>query len=554
MMGNAKASNRGTGNGTALTHFFHFLPRRRALRQLLYTMKRLFFIFFLVVMLFPGVGAQSLGDILGSVGQKKATPMAGLPTNVHYAISLGWLPNFNPDKLSVCCVYGWKHLGDLKSNCCEIDNTIDSYDYVLSINGVPAESFQNAEEAMKLASTPQEDGRVKIDYYSMRADTTFWVSYVPKDLVTVGKDESDIDAEGAVSINGARFDYVSGEKGMVILCDDGIRDWSKYRRIAYQPTSTDPLVEKEYYKIAAKHLMESGFPFIYDEENPDLIMTVAFDEDQQVTSTYVPPTTQYLDNGSRSYIYNRRGHLYVNSFRKPRTKVTSGGFTHRDVENRHFLEITLLDAHRMADSTQTVPPVVWQLRYQRQHERPLSLKTVAYKVLAGCEAFPGKSVFVDPVLAWNGICWDPNKLIVTYVYKDSPAEALGLRPGDEILKINGKNSIKFLQQAWCGSKKERGEREVFSLSFKNQSWHDMMKDSKLDPLSNYSQFKLPEVVVYYNDNYYDHFTYRFEPDIFSPGSKCEIEIKRDGQKMKLYGALYDKSYFYDATWKLPKVN
>lgn len=554
MMGNAKASNRGAGIGTALTHFFTLFCQSGEPEAKIISMKKLLSILVFAGMLIPDACGQILSNLLGNGEFKGSSKQTALPTNYHYAISLGWLPNFNPEKLSVCCTYGWKHLGDLKSNSPKITDVLDSYDYILTINGVPAETFENAEEAMKLASTPQEDGRVKIEYYSMRADTTFWVSYVPKDLVTIGRDESDIDADGAVSINQTRFNYINGEKGMTILCDDGIRDWSKYRRIAFQPTSDDPLVEREYYKIAVGYLMDSGFPFIYDEENPDLILTIAFDEDQQVTSTYIPPTTQYLDNGSRSYIYNRRGHLYVNSFRKPRTKVTSGGYTHRDIENRHFLEVSLLDAHRMSDSTQTAPPIVWQLRYSKQHERPLSLKTAAYKVLAGCQAFPGINVMLDPVHAWNGICWHPDKSIVTYVYKDSPAEALGLQPGDEILKIDGKNTIKFFQQGWRGHQKERNENEVFPLTFKNQSWFSMMNDSKMDPLSSYSLYRVPEVLIYYNEDYFDNFTYRFEPDIFTPGSEHEIEIKREGKKMKLYGPLYDKNYFFDATRKLPKVN
>lgn len=200
-----------------------------------------------------------------------------LPSHRHYALSCDYIPNFNPNKLTVLSPFGYKQQAD-----CHEEYRINSYDYILSINGIPAGKFKDITEDKSATVVPAEDGRVHIKYFSMLADTVCQMSYIPCNVETVGLDE----------------------------------------------------------------LAKSGFPLIYDEENPDLIMTVAFNESMDVTSTYVPPTTKYIEKGSNTYAYTYKGQLYVNSFKNPNEKVTTGGYTHRDVETKHFLEVTFLDAKK----------------------------------------------------------------------------------------------------------------------------------------------------------------------------------------------------------------
>lgn len=487
-----------------------------------------------------------------TVSGSHSNEITSLPTNEHYAVSLGYLPNFNPGKLTLLSSKGWKHMGNF--SCSIPYGVLSSYDQIISINGVPESVYENAQDAMLAATTPGVDGRVKLELFSMLNDTTYWVSYVPINLVTKGFDESELYSDGTLNINKARANYTTGTDGIIILNNPNIPDWSKYRRISFVPRSDNPLLEQKYAQLAFENLEKSGFPFIVDDENPDLILTIAFDENMQVTSTYVPPTTQYLDNGSDTYIQKRNNGWYVNSFRKPRTSVTTGGFTHRDVNTYHFLEVCLLDAKKMQDQNQTAPPIVWQLTYRKQFERPLSLNTAAFKVLSGCRAFPGVHPFHDPVYVWNGICWDGDKAIVRDVYKYSPAEVLGLLPGDEILKIDGKNVIKLINNVSCNGKVE-WKNDFSKLSFKNQSWYNMIKDAPLNPLSCYNDYAVPYVTVYYQDRYIDGNYLQIEPaDIFTQGKSHIIEIKRDGKKIKLEGALYDRKYFFDATRNLPRVH
>lgn len=477
-----------------------------------------------------------------------------LSENRYPAIALGYLKNYNPDKLSVHSVYNYARMQHINTDADPDDDNslLCPYDYIISINGMAAESYASAEEAMLAASTPGSNGRVEIEYHSMRKNKNYHWSYVPYNVQTIGLDELELFGEGRLTLSAARLAYIDG-KAMSIHTDNSVSDWSKYRRVAFQPTSNDPLLEKEYFKIAWDEFGWSGFPLIYDEENPDLIVTIAIDEDLQVESTYVPQTTQYMDNGSNSYIYKSGKNIYVNSFKKPAKKVTSGGYTHREYLQNHFIELTVLDAKKMKDPNQKVPPVVWQLRYKTTHVRPLSLKTAAYHVLAGCRAFPGVNVGRDVVMAWSGICWEPQtkKSIISYIYKNSPAEKLGLQVGDEILKIDGKKSIDFcVTSSRDGEDFHTSKFSESSLDFKNQSWYKMLKDAFICPVVDNNLFKLPEVKFYTQERYTNEFFVSFAPDVFKPNSIHEIEIKRNGKKMKLKGVLYAAAYFDMPTQRL----
>lgn len=121
----------------------------------------------------------------------------------------------------------------------------------------------------------------------------------------------------------------------------------------------------------------------------------------------------------------------------------------------------------MQDPNQKVPPIVWQLRYQKQFERPKSLLSASKTVLSGCRAFPGTATFFDPVYAWTGICWDTEKSIVRYVYKHSPAEALGLQPGDV---FSGDSCLNFryaIRKFYLGSKCTSAYCKMFFINCTN---------------------------------------------------------------------------------------
>ncbi len=470
-------------------------------------------------------------------------------TNHHKPLLLAHAPRYNPDKISVISTYGFIYMNDIECDAPSFNETLTEYDYIVSINDIPADKFRTGEDAMVEAVSPSTaDGRVNIVYHSIRGDKDYTFSFIPSNLTTYGKDETDLYASGIPSFSQRRFDYNSSKHGTHILYDKSIKDYGKYRRIAFMPTSDDPMIEKEYAEIAMKNLQAYGFPLIYDEENPDLILTIAFNEDQQVTSTYVPQTTTYIDRGSRTYVHGRKNYIYVNSFKKAPKKVTEGGYTHRDIENSHFLEVSILDAHKMQDSSQTTPPIIWQFRYKKTLNEPFPLRAAVPTLMTACRAFPGMNVFVDPTYVYNGICWaDGKKSIVAHVYENSPASKLGILPGDEILKIDDQTSIQHYAQVWKNGKKQQELKMDNVFNFKKQSWYDMLNQCEMVPMSQFNSYRIPDP-----NQYLDYTTASFSPGIFNRNGNHIIEIKREGKKMKLEGSLYGATFFLDISNYLPK--
>ena len=72
-----------------------------------------------------------------------------------------------------------------------------------------------------------------------------------------------------------------------------------------------------------------------------MILKVSFNEEESVTSTYVPQTTTYVDRGSNTYVTQGKYGTYINSFKRSPQKITDGGYTHENISSTHFLEVSL---------------------------------------------------------------------------------------------------------------------------------------------------------------------------------------------------------------------
>ena len=449
------------------------------------------------------------------------------------AMHVDYLKKYNPYKLSVVNFYGFLYMDDIS---CEPKSIVPAeLDYIISING------QNTEEIDPANIYPilnGRDGKVTLRMHSIVQDTDYTLQYTTVNLNKRGFDETYENLNGVFVFSQANIDKA---KSINLFLDENIADWSQYRKISVLLSSSDPLLEKEFAQTALEYLKQSRFPFIIDDEDPDLILKVSFDENESVTTTYVPQTTTYIDQGSNTYVTRGKYGIYVNSFKRSPKKITEGGYTHEDVSNRHFLEIALLDARKMLDPNQTVPPIVWQLRYAKQLDYKQSLRDASRNILKACRAFPGKDQISQPCVCWSGICWDENRPIVTDIYKGSPAEELGLQPGDKILKIDGKTCIEIKMKGWLNGKFAT-ERTPISIPFKYRSIGKILTARCNDIKTPYC---FQETVGEYQSNnpYYNYTELHF-PDFLSPYHTTTVEIKRNGKKMKLTGHLYRKTNLF----------
>ena len=137
--------------------------------------------------------------------------------------------------------------------------------------------------------------------HSIAHDVNYELGYAPINLNMEGFDETFENLDGLFIFNQATIDAFKNS-GVEIRADRDVPDWGKYRTISIVLSSSDPLLEKEFAQKALDHLTNSGFPLTIDNENPDLILKVSFNEEESVTSTYVPQTNTYIDQGSNTYV------------------------------------------------------------------------------------------------------------------------------------------------------------------------------------------------------------------------------------------------------------
>lgn len=462
-----------------------------------------------------------------------ALPIFAASNGSPNAIWVNWLKKYNPDKLTVISFCNFTYMNDITSSGDIIPADLD---YIISINGQKVNSIESKEIYPMING---HYGRVTLLMHSIAHDVNYEFSYEPINLNMNGFDETLENIYGVFAFSSALAEQYRNS-GVEIKTDDDIPDWGKYRKVSIVLSSSDPLLEKELAKKALDYLMCSGFPLIVDDENPDVILKVSFNAEESVVSTYVPQTTTYVDRGSNTYVTKGRYGIYVNSFKRSPQKITEGGYTHEDVSNTHFLEVSLLDAKKMLDSNQNVPPIIWQLRYSKRLDYSKSLSSVSDKILKYCRAFPGRNVFLQPCLAWSGICWDENRPIVTDIYKGSPAEKLGLQPGDEILKINGKSRIEIQHKLYFNGRFQR-ESCPISIPIKKHCLGKLLTERTAIFPHAFQESPLCSRIE--NNAYFDYSEMYFPAFIHRANKNDTFEIKRNGKKMTLTGILYGSCYF-----------
>lgn len=345
------------------------------------------------------------------------------------------MPNYAPGKLVVSNLYGNEFMCDV-----DCDVPLRLYDIILSVNDIDVDTLSNEE----LNDIMRNSTRVSLKIISSIDGKEHTFIYTPMNHDLKGINEM-LEIRAGSEYWSFWFS-IQDNLGIEVYVDEDI-DFSQYKTIDVLVVGDNPLKEKDIALKVLNRLLENNpFPLRRDTENPDLLLKVAFNEETTVQSTYVPPTTTYVDRGSYATVQKRKNGLYIRSFKRPYDKKTTKGFTHRDVSADHFLEVSILDAKRLIDSTTTTPPIVWQLTYKHTFPYDVDYNYYLNNYVLDCMTiFPEKIKFSKPWYFYSGICWEENtkKSIIADVMKGSPAEKLGLKPGDELIKIDGKKGAKL---------------------------------------------------------------------------------------------------------------
>lgn len=212
-------------------------------------------------------------------------------------------------------------------------------------------------------------------------------------------------------------------------------DFSKYR--TYDYLITDPK-EKDMAQEVAAAVANSVLPLKRDTENPDLLIKVSFNEDRNVSSTYIPPSTRVETLGSTTsqrYDYLTKK-TYYETENDTRT-IKEGNYTETTVTNQFYLEVAFLDTRMMNDPKRTVAPVVWSLTYKDVVAGKTDIFIQGVNVIKTyCSQFPytNKEYLSDTHLC--GYFCNDDQTTITFVIPGSQAEKMGLKVGDILLKVS----------------------------------------------------------------------------------------------------------------------
>lgn len=200
----------------------------------------------------------------------------------------------------------------------------------------------------------------------------------------------------------------------------------------YYINSSDPLLDKDILKEMSYGSLKR------DEEKPDLLITIARNADESISSTYIPPSSRVVNEGITTrvrYNYLTKQNDYITT-QKNRT-INEGGYTKETKTADIFLEIAALDAKKLNDKRINYPPIVWKTTAKRHVVNPEFNYNEDLKAYASWLALPpnDRMVFVEKTIyAPVGILYsEGNPLVIKEVINGSRAEKIGLVAGDKLI-------------------------------------------------------------------------------------------------------------------------
>lgn len=314
-----------------------------------------------------------------------------------------------------------------------------------------------------------------------------------------------------------------------IFSSPGI-DFSQYNTYDFVITGNDPLEDQAILQTFAKQALFSGMR--RDEESPDLIITIAKNADESISSTYVPPTSQVVQSGSvTTPVYNYITHKH-DWITKNRTTVhKTEGYTQTTKTSNVYLEISVLDTKQMMQEGRSTPPIVWQMKFSKTFTNPSMQTTDIYNAVASWSTYPFKSYIYNerfylkegPTAIWN------QNHVITKVFSNDENNDF-LQEGDQIIAINGKKELFVkLTGIWNDGDKTPAEPQKFRLD----------EPSGLQRAISYFLYCLSRNYTgaahiktkYGNTCEENQFTTNF-------GGKRTFTVLRNGKKKKVKGVLF----------------
>lgn len=261
-------------------------------------------------------------------------------------------------------------------------------------------------------------------------------------------------------MSSVRYTEVKKEFEAVDVIGDRNFDWFRVKKYDILPRPEDPLTDivllddvfvENLSLSKAAYSKNLSYSFIKDEEEPDIVITLSKNARQSITTTYVPPSYTVVNTKSVStprYSYYKNQFLGYSTQHKNEV-IKSGDYNVTNIDADVFLEITILDGHKMLRDDQRYPPVVWKGTFEKHFFEAVKKNEVTKNETQNL----AKRLQVRPPLAKNIIHiyytglsreWVPDKTgkkdsgyyLIKGISESHPLYALGVRTGD-IRKSDG---------------------------------------------------------------------------------------------------------------------
>ncbi len=222
----------------------------------------------------------------------------------------------------------------------------------------------------------------------------------------------------------------------------------------YLITSNDPLLDKEILKSIRLGTR--------NEQSPDLLFTIAKDAGEKISTTYIPPTSRTVNEGSTTKVqYNYILHKNEYITKQKNRTITEGGYTQETRTADMFLEIAALDVKKLDDPKSTFPPIVWQATVKRHltnynfnlNDEMKDCATWMYLPINDRYVYTGEQTIYAPV---GILTSNDNPTVIQTIIPGSRAEKIGLMPGDKLIKVDMPNADKYEKKIVKEGQKKNG--------------------------------------------------------------------------------------------------
>lgn len=314
-------------------------------------------------------------------------------------------------------------------------------------------------------------------------------------------------------------------------------DFSEYKTYDFLIEGGDPLVDEELldYFVKASPIAEN---MTRDKENPDVIFRIAKSLDKSFSTTYIPPTKEVVSTTTRlNPVYNYITRTTSYEARQSQQTIEKKGRTEVTSLSDIYLEIVALDAKKLNDPGQVTAPEIWKMVYSSSNVNNNNTAMQQYKDILDFCAYPFSTqapymVGIPTYMGARLVTSDDHKsLRVIDVAPYSQASELGLQPGDEIIKINGKNE--FLR-------KDMSKKGYSLLETKI-----LLGDLYVSLLQAMTLIIMEDLGLISHS--IDLYLSNVEFKGLNSNKDNEFTVLRDGKKIKLKGQLWNP-LFYDMSY------